>query len=232
MSRRSSSWALPLLLLGLRPGDDLAVRDQQHNLVRRIDEAELSREAHLVGYMVAEHYTIRNSHFSRPAEAVVRTNYKRGQGKAYTVLSRTGSSLLANSVLDRLLREESQMSRGVARQGAIITSANYDMQLVAREPLDGTMCDVVELTPKRKSPYLLKGRMWLDAADTTLVKIEGKPPTSASLFEGRPQISREYRKIDGFALAVHSHAVSTNLFLGKSIVDIEYRDYRLITSGR
>ena len=47
-----------------------------------------------------------------------------------------------------------------------------------------------------------------------------------------PQIVREYKLIDGFPLAVHSHAVSGNFFLGQSTVDIEYRDYRVITLAR
>ena len=85
------------------------------------------------------------------------------------------------------------MSRGPARAQAIITSANYDMKLIGQALADGTRCDVIELIPKRRSPYLLKGRMWVDAADMTLVKIEGKPPTSASFFKGRAQIVRTYR---------------------------------------
>ena len=41
-------------------------------MILRIDAAELSREASLVGYTVTEHYTIRNSHFSRRQEAIMR----------------------------------------------------------------------------------------------------------------------------------------------------------------
>jgi hypothetical protein len=201
-------------------------------MIHRIDAAELSREANLVGYTVTEHYTIRNSHFSRAAEVIVEATYKRGEGKTYKVLSRSGPSLLANSVVDRLLREEGQMSRGGARAQAVITSANYEMKLTGQAPVYGRTCDVIELNPKRKSPYLVKGRMWVDAADMTLVKIEGRPPASASFFEGRPQIVREYKRIDGIVLAVHNHATSRGFFVGQSTVDIEYRDYHVITSAR
>jgi hypothetical protein len=219
------------VVLGLYICNNLGAGDRQQDLIRLIDAAELSRESNLSAYTVTEYYTIRNSHFSRPAEVTVEAIYTRGQGKTYKVLSRSGPSLLANGVIDRLLREESEMSRGRVREQAIITSANYEMKLAGRETVDGIACDVIELTPKKKSPHLLKGRMWVDAADATAVKIEGRPPASASFFEGRPQVVREYKKINGFAFAERIHAVSSSFLFGKSTVDIEYRDYRAI-AGR
>jgi hypothetical protein len=228
----SSSWTLAFLVLSGCNGNDLDVRERQQDLIRQIDQAELSRESKLTGYTVSEYYTIRNSHFSKPAEAIIETTYKRGQGKTYKVLSRSGPSLLRNRVLDRLLQEETQMSRGRMREQAIMTSANYDMRLIGKELVNGIMCDVLELTPKRKSPYLLRGRLWVDPAKMMIVKVEGKPPASASFFSGRPQVVREYKHLEGFALAHHSHAVSSSFLFGQSIVDIEYRDYHLIGSAR
>jgi hypothetical protein len=223
--------ATPFLILGLYICNDLQARDQQQDLIRRIDALELSRETNLAGYTVTEYYTVRNSHFSRPAYATVETTYKRGEGKTYKILSRSGPSLLANRVMDRLLHEESEMSRGRVREQAIITSANYDMKVIGREPVDGRTCDVIELIPKRRSPYLLRGRMWVDAADTMVVKIEGSPSASGSLFEGRPHVVREYKNINGLALAQRVRAASSSFLFGKSTVDIEYRDYHVIVQN-
>lgn len=227
---QSGSRTAPFLALGFYACISVYGRDQRQDVIRRVDATELLREANLSGYTVTEYYTIKNSHFSRPAEVTVETTYKRGGGKTYKVVSRSGPSLLANTVMDRLLRDERDMSWGVPRERAIITSANYDMKLMSQETLDGRICDVIQLTPKRRSAYLLKGRMWVDAANMMLVKIEGRPPASVSFFEGRPLIVREYKMIDGFALALHSHAASGNFLFGQSTVDIEYRDYHLITT--
>jgi hypothetical protein len=65
-----------------------------------------------------------------------------------------------------------------------------------------------------------------------IVKLEGRPPTSASFFSGRPQIVREYKEVGGFALAQHSHAVSSSFLFGRSTVDIEYRNYHVIAAAR
>ena len=226
---RSSSWTLPFLVLGGCSCNDLDIREQRQDLVRQIDQSELRRESKLAGYTVTEYYSIKNSHFSKPAEAIIETTYRRGKGKTYRVLSRSGPSLLRSSVLDRLLEEESQLSRGRIREQAVITSANYSMQLIGQESLGLKVCEVLELTPRRKSPYLLNGRLWVDPKPMLIVKIEGKPPTSLSFFSGRPQIVRTYQELNGFALAEHSHAVSSNFFLGQSTVDIEYRNYHVIT---
>ncbi len=226
----ASSMAAPLLILGSYICDGLNATDPQQDLIRRIDAVELSREANLAGYTVTEYYTIKNSHFTRPAEVTVETTYTRGEGKTYKVLSRSGPSLLANNVMDRLLREESEMSRGARREQATITSRNYNMKIIGREPVDGPDRYVIELIPKKRSPYLVKGRMWVDSAGM-LVRIEGKPLASASFFEGRPQVVREYKNIDGFALAQRIHATSSSFLLGQSSVDIEYRDYRVIAQN-
>ena len=90
---------------------------------------------------------------------------------------------------------------------------------------------MIELIPKRKSPYLLKGRMWVDPAGPTVVKIEGRPSSSVSFFEGRPQVMREYKNIDGFALAQRIHVATSSFLFGKSAVDIEYRDYHVIAGA-
>ena len=119
---RSSSWTLAFLVVGACNCNDLDVGARQQDLIRQIDQAELRRESKLTGYTVTEHYTIRNSRIGNPAEATIETTYKRGQGKTYKVLSRSGPSLLRNRVLDRLLQEETQMSRGKMREQAIITS--------------------------------------------------------------------------------------------------------------
>jgi hypothetical protein len=229
---RSSSWTLPLLVLSGYSCNELDVKERPQDLMHQIDQAEFCRERKLAGYTVTEYYRIENSHFSKPAEATIETTYRRRRGKTYKVLSRTGPSLLRNRVLDRLLQEERDMSRGKMREQAIITSANYDMKLIGKEPVGGTICDVLELIPKRKSPYLLKGRLWLDPANIVIVKIEGKPPTSASFFSGRPEIVRDYKEVNGFALAQHSRAVSSSFLFGRSTVDIEYRNYHVITSAR
>jgi len=197
------------------------------DLVRSLDQAEQAREDNLNGYTVMEQYTVRNSHFQTPAEMTVQTVYKRGEGKTYKVLSRSGPSILQNTVLDRLLASEREMSQGATRKHALITSANYDILPAGDAMLGSTKCKLVELIPHAKSTFLIKGKAWLNADDYTLVRVEGQPTASPSFFAGHPYIVRDYMSFGGFSLATKSQATSQSLLLGKTEVTIVYQDYRI-----
>lgn len=192
-----------------------------------IEQAQLVREDRMAGYSVTERYTLNNSRFSEPAEMTVAVTYEKGAGKNYRVLSRRGSNFIQNSVFDRLLKEETEMSHGEQRQAALITAANYRMRWMGEEVLEGRNCDVVELEPRKKSPHLLRGKAWVDAATYHLIRIEGKPAASPSFWASSPRIMREYNDIENFSFARRSHAVSQSLLLGRTELNIEYTGYQI-----
>lgn len=221
--------AISILSAGSYPSS-LLVREDL--VVRGVDQAQADREAHLNGYSVTEHYIIHNNRFQTGAEMTIATVYSNGTGKSYQTISRSGSPTLQNSVLERLLREEVEMSRGVTRERALITSANYKMKLIGQETIDGRTCDILELVPRTKSVHLIKGRAWVDSEDRSLVRVEGKPSASPSFWAGKPTIVREYQRVDGFSVAKKSHAVSESLLLGKTELTIEYSNYALTSIDR
>lgn len=197
------------------------------DLVHSLDQAEQAREENLNGYTVTEQYTVRNSHLQTPAEMTVETVYKRGEGKTYKILSRSGPSILQNTVLDRLLASEREMSQGVTRKRALITSANYDITPAGEAMLGGTKCKLVALNPRARSTFLIKGKAWLNADDFSLMRLEGKPTASPSFFAGHPYIVRDYMSVDGFSFATKSQATAQSLLMGKTEVTITYKDYRI-----
>src|SRR5579883_1348754 len=197
-------------------------------LIEHIDEAELARETGLPGYTVTEHYSIFRNGASRPdATATVETVYRRGQGKTYTVLSRTGSSLLQKYLIDRILTEQRGLSKGDERRSALITSANYAMQFERAEPFSGRDCLLLRLIPKRKSPYLMDGEIWVDAHNYHLVRVKGIPSAAPSIWVGTPEIERDYQDLDGYALAKISRSRSKRPVIGTTVVEIDYQDYRI-----
>lgn len=195
--------------------------------IQAIDAAELRRETRLRGYTVTEHYSLKSSRFNNSAEMTVATVYRKDQGKSYQIVSRSGSAMLQSRVFDRLLREEGEMSRGEARQQTLVNTRNYGMRFAGEEIRSGRKCYILDLTPRRASAHLLKGRAWIDAEDGTLLRIEGRPTASASFFAGRPMITREYEKAGDFSLAKSTHAESSSFFFGKTELQIEYSDYHV-----
>jgi hypothetical protein len=197
--------------------------------VHALDQADAWRAAHLAGYTVTEEYVIRSSRFNKSAAMTVETVYRQGQGKSYQVVARSGSAMLQTRVLDRLLKEEAEMSHGEARQRASVNSENYVIRLAGEENRVGRRCYVLELTPRAKSPHLLGGKAWIDQQDGSLVRIEGKPTASPSFLAGRPAIVRDYEKVGDFWLAKSSHAVSDSFFFGTTELSINYIDYHLLS---
>jgi hypothetical protein len=201
--------------------------DREQQIIRALDQAWQDREAGLAVYSVTEHYAIRNSRLDSPAEATVAVSYTRGVGKTYRVISRSGSSLLQTRVLERLIKAEEELSRPGQRQSASLISANYQMKLIGEEAVDGRPCDVLMLTPRARSPHLLKGKAWLDSRSHALVRLQGRPTASISFLAGRPEITRDYEETDGFSLARRSRAISETFLLGRTELTIDYTSYKI-----
>lgn len=222
-----------MLVLGFfifaAPGGRSQVPDLQAQVLQGIDKAQEYRERCLEAYTVTEHYSVRNSRFDETARMVVKTTYRKGQGKSFQVVSRSGPSLLKGRVFDSLLHGESEVSRVPAREHSLITTANYHMRLIATEKIDGRDCYVVELEPKHRSSHVLRGRAWFTRDSYALVRIEGRPAASVSFLTGRPFVTRDYQFFDGFWLAVKSHAHSQGFFAGESDLTIDYTGYTVFS---
>ena len=200
-------------------------------VIKQVDAAVKARVDNIVGYTATEHYSVyRNKDETHPvAEMTVRTAYRRDTGKSYTVLSQTGSEIIRSLVLGEILNNEKLLSQPGIREGAWITSANYEIKLKpgGTQPLDGRNCLVLALTPKRKAPYLIDGTLWIDSKDSSIVQVQGTAPKSSSIFTGPTQLIRQYTNVSGYSQATHVRAVSNSFMFGQTIVRIDYQDYQV-----
>ena len=78
-----------------------------------------------------------------------------------------------------------------------------------------------------RRPNLIDGTLWADARDGTLAQIEGVASRNPSSFSGTTHMMRQYENISGFAMATHARAESRSLLFGRTVVTIEYSDYKL-----
>lgn len=201
------------------------------SVVRLVDAAVKARINNLAGYTVTEHYAVyqSNDEIHPAAEMFVKTTYKQDSGKSYVIVSQSGSTVIRNLVLNTILDNEKHMNRPGIRESAWITSANYEMKLQrsGTEPLDGRECMVLTLIPKRKAPYLFEGTLWVDSKDGSIVQLQGTATRSSSMLTGPTQVVRQYANIGGSSEATHLRAVSNSSMFGKTIVKIDYQDYKI-----
>ena len=158
-------------------------------ILQKVDAAVKARVDGIEGYTATEHYAVfRNKDETHPvAEMTVKTTYKRETGKSYQILSESGSALMRNLVLHAILDNEQHVNEPGVREGAWITTANYEMQVKPGgvQKMDGRDCVAIALTPRRKEPYLLDGTLWVDAQNGEIVRIEGKGSKSSISLHGR-----------------------------------------------
>jgi hypothetical protein len=157
---------------------------------------------------------------------MVKTAYQKNVGKSYTVLSESGPELL-RKVLEAILDSEKRMTQPANRATAVLTSANYEMSVKGAESVDGRSCMAVSLKPRRTSPYLFNGTIWVDAQDESIVQLEGTSAKSPSVLTGPSQVFRQYEIIDGFPMATHAKAETKSWVLGQMIIKIDYTDYNI-----
>lgn len=200
-------------------------------LIQKIDNAALARINHVVSYTVIEHYSLyRNGDEAHPAaEMTVKTLYRKGVGKSYTILSQSGSSLLQKFVLAPLLDNEKSINQPGNVERSWFTSSNYEMNLKAgvNQHMNGHDCLTFDITPKRKAPNMLNGTLWVDAKDGSIVEIDGVSSRSPSMFSGPAKMMRQYTTMSGFAMATHARAESDSMLFGRTILTIDYSDYQL-----
>jgi hypothetical protein len=197
--------------------------------VRGIDTSVAARDENVAGYTVTEHYAVfRNQDQEHPAaEMTVRTTYRKDIGKSYEVLQRSGSELIQKEVLDRVLENERTLTAPANRPTAVITSKNYAMNVTGAVVLNGRNCLMIAIEPRRTTPYLFKGIIWVDAQSYAIVQLEGVAAKSPSMLTDAPRVFRQYEQIDGFPMATHARAITNSWLVGQSTVKIDYTGYQI-----
>jgi len=220
-----------LLAVGTIAAQQAPSMADEATVIQKVDAAVKARIDGMDGYTVQEHYVVyRNKDEVHPAaEMVVKTTYRRESGKSYTILSQSGSEMIRSMVLGSILDNEKRLNLPGIREGAWFTSANYEMKLKPGGPVvvDGRDCLALSLTPRRKTPFLIHGTLWVDANDGAIVHVEGTAAKNSSLVTGPTQMMRQYATVSGFSQATHVRAVSGSFLLGQTVVKIDYQDYQI-----
>ena len=200
-------------------------------VLRLIDAAVQARYEHVLGFTDVEHYTVyRGQDETHPAaEMTVLDNYRRGAGKTYTIQSQSGSSVILHFGLKPLLDNEQVINQPGNVEQSWFDSANYAMKLQpgGRQRLNGRDCYVLAITAKRKAPNTINGALWVDAETGAIAQLDGIASKSPSAFAGTTHMMRQYMQVEGYPMATHARAESNSMLFGRTVVTIDYSDYKL-----
>lgn len=187
------------------------------------------RAARLRSYSSVRQYTLDYRGFpsGRHANMRVRAVLENGQ-KRLEIIDESGSKLLRDRVLRKLIENESQADSAAERASTALNLDNYSFHLVGTELAGDRMCYVLDVTPRRSHRLLYVGRIWVDAREYALVRIDASPAKNPSFWITETRIEHEYAKFGLLWLPAHNHSVSKIRLGGEAVLDIDYGRYDVI----
>jgi hypothetical protein len=146
-------------------------------------------------------------------------------GKTFRIVSLTGSNLLCNKVLKRAIESEKEAAQD--KRSTALTTDNYRFQLAGSESLDGRPAYILDVEPLTPSKFLYRGKVWVDAADFMVVKMETEPAKNPSFWISRALIHYTGAQTDGFWLPHEVRSETKVRIGGTAVMTIDYGSYQV-----
>src|ERR1700688_1317178 len=139
------------------------------------------RAATLVNYTALRTYQVVDLKGKVHAEEVGQMEYRAPDQKKFVVTSEKGSGLVRRLALNALIASEIEAAAGKQHHDSAISPANYTLDLLGEQQVGPYHCFVAQAIPRRSDKYLFEGKVWIDAEDYAVVRIEGHPAKKLSL---------------------------------------------------
>jgi hypothetical protein len=196
-------------------------------IVDRMERHDRVQAEELKHYQALRHYQVeyRGLGTNVAAKMEVEVSFDASSGKSFRVLSQSGSKLLCEKVLKRAIDSEKEASQD--KEATALTAANYRFQLEGNESVNGHPAYVLSVTPLKASKFLYRGKIWVDAQDFAVAKIEAAPAKNPSFWISRTLIRYTSAKTGNFWLPQESRSETKVLVGGTAVLTIDYGTYQI-----
>jgi hypothetical protein len=203
-------------------------------IVQRLMAANAQRSQTLRGYRGKRIYRLEYHGLfgSHEAEMQVEAAYTAPDRKDFKILSQSGSKLLINRVLMKLLSSEQEAQEEQNRKELEISPKNYNFAMAGTEHTPSGDFYVLAVSPKGKSKYLYHGKLWVDTRDFAVARMQGEPAKNPSFWVSHTQIEYRWAKIGSFWLPAHNESETQVRMGGKAVLTIDYSDYQITGVNR
>jgi hypothetical protein len=203
-------------------------------IVEKLQAANARRAAALQGYRGKRTYKLNYQGFpgSRDAQMLVEATYVAPDKKDFKIISESGSKILLNRVVLKLMDSEKEALEEPVRQQTELSSHNYDFSLVDTQHTGDGDFYVLAVTPREKNKFLYRGKIWVEAHDFAVARIEAEPAKNPSFWISRTEIEHRYAKIGEFWLPAYNQSITQVRLGGKAVLTINYTDYEINPATR
>ena len=223
---------LVLAIIGLRQsavaeGPSAALNTEQ--VVTNLVQKNLERAQALMSYEGTRIYRLEYHGFpsSRDAAMIVDVKYQAPATKEFTVRSETGSKLLIERVFKKLLQSEKEALAEENQKRTALNPENYLFTMAGYETSPDGPVYILQVEPRVKNKFLYRGRIWIDANDFAVTRIEAEPAKNPSFWTKDTKIEQIYTKVNDFWLPAFNRSASAIRLGGRASFSIEYKDYQI-----
>jgi hypothetical protein len=164
---------------------------------------------------------------TRSAEMVVDVKYQSPGTKEFTIQSATGSKMIIDKVFKKLLQAEKETVTAEVQRHIALNDDNYDFTLVGFECTPFGSMYVLSVEPKTKDTFSYHGRIWVDAEDFGVARLEVEPAKSPSFWTKNSEVEQVYMKVNDFWLPARNHSVTAIRLGGHAELTIQYNNYQI-----
>ena len=197
-------------------------------IVDQMQRHNQERTQALKQYKALRHYQVEYHGFSANivGKLDVEVTFDATAGKNFRIVGQSGSKMLCDKVLKRAVDSEKEASQD--KRLTALTTANYRFQLAGSENLDGRPAYILEVEPLKESKFLYRGKVWVDAGDFAVVRLEVEPAKSPSFWISRTLVHSTNTRAGGFWLPAQNRSETKVRVGGTAVFSIDYGTYRTV----
>ncbi len=111
------------------------------------------------------------------------------------------------------------------REQSRITPDNYTFEMAGIESVRGRPAYVLAIEPRTANKYLTRGKIWVDAEEYAIVRVDGRPAKNPSFWIKSVHFVHDYGKTGAFWFPVSDRSVTDVRIFGSTELTIQYFDY-------
>jgi hypothetical protein len=202
-------------------------------IVTKMVERNLERARALGAYQGTRVYRLEYRGFpgSRSADMIVEVKYRSPGTKEFSIRSESGSRLIIDRIFKRMLQTEKEAVAAENQSRVALNQDNYRFTLTGYETMPSGPSYILAVEPRTDNKLLYRGRIWVDAQEFAVVRLEAAPAKNPSFWTKETKIEQVYGKVGSFWLPVSNRSSSDIRLGGHASFTIDYQDYR-ITAAR
>jgi hypothetical protein len=198
-------------------------------IVTHLVQRNLERARALGAYQGTRIYRLEYHGFpgSRSAEMIVDVKYHTPGTKEFSIRSEKGSQLIIERVFKRMLQSEKEAVTEENQSHIALNHDNYSFALAGYENTQAGSSYILSVEPRTNNKLLYRGRIWVDAEDFAVTRIEGAPAKNPSFWTKETKIVQVYTRIGDFWLPASNRSTSYIRLGGQANFTIDYQNYQI-----